>query len=430
MGPPRLSLRRSLVLTIFSASLLLTGALGQNDDDADTSTSSRTSASTSSASSSRSTSSSSSRSTSSSSTGARSTSSSTSASAPARTTAVITGTVTNSVAPSFTGLPTLSKTVNTFVPDYPAPSVPPTHNAPYMNHSTLPEGTVFICVGAVLGAFAIAVLAWRSTVAWLLHRSVERATLRQHRANEKAANAFGAPGAGGGSGGGPAPFYKYNDRDSSPSLLPPGAATPGGRSASGGGISNNNSNGNNLKKNHRLSTAAGAGGGPGAPSATPSQTNLFFSPTAQPGANASHRESRFLPSGFYASAGGPAPAGAGHGYSHSHGGNGNSISMTNLRPASVGFASNGSSAGPLVVPSPDGSPELGPRTTMHLRNNNFSSSSVNLNNSSSSRPASGRAPSAFLDDLLDHEQITPGSAQQQYPYGGPLGGQQQGGRPF
>ncbi len=45
-----------------------------------------------------------------------------------------------------------------------------------MNRSTLPDGTVFIAVGAILGAFGTAIsLLWRGIVACLLHRSVDGA---------------------------------------------------------------------------------------------------------------------------------------------------------------------------------------------------------------------------------------------------------------
>ncbi|KAK3899386.1 hypothetical protein C8A05DRAFT_36995 [Staphylotrichum tortipilum] len=251
------------------------------------------------------------------------------------------------------GLPTLSKTVDTAVPEYPAPTIPPTHNAPFMNHSTLPDGTVFIAVGAILGAFGVAILVWRGIVACLLHRSVERAAMAQHAANngrgpsDKNAASFPAP---------PAQFYKYIERESSPSLAAAGLGPPTGR------------------RTHRGPT----------PSATPSQTNLFFSPTAagsSSGMGGSNRDSaRYLPSGFYASAS-PVPGG--------HHGHGNSISMSTLRPSSRG-------RGGQLGPSPPDSPVVGPRAVSR----NFSTSSLNLNRPPS---PSARAPSAYLDDLLDEQ---------------------------
>jgi hypothetical protein len=234
-----------------------------------------------------------------------------------------------------------------------------------MNHSTLPDGTVFIAVGAILGAFGLAILAWRGIVACLLHRSVERAAMAQHAANnaplgkggDKNAASFPAP---------PAQFYKYIERESSASLA--GAGMGGGAAGSAG------------RRTHRGPT----------PSATPSQTNLFFSPTAAGSASAlgsatgaSNRDSaRFLPSGFYASAS-PVPGGGG-GHGHGHG---NSISMSTLRPSSRGRA---------LGPSPPESPDVGSRVVSR----NFSTSSLNLN-----RPPSpgARAPSAYLDDLLDEQ---------------------------
>ncbi|KUI60258.1 Pheromone-regulated membrane protein 5 [Cytospora mali] len=252
-------------------------------------------------------------------------------------------------------MPTLSTTsaADTSIPTYPAPTVPPT-NAPYMQTSNLPDGTVFICVGAILGAFALALVLWRAIIACLLHRSVERAAMAQHLANDKAT--FPAP---------PGPLYKYSDHDSSQNI----------------------SSGRGVRRTSRGPVLSG----------TPSQSNLFFSPTA--GAtnrdsvyrdepthtrNPSHRDSRFLPAGFYA-AGAGAPQ-----HTDAHG---QSISMTNLRPDSRGHALSGQ--------SPPESPAFGPQRTR----NNLSTSSVNLHGTT------GRAPSAFLDDLLDdHPEMFPPSA--------------------
>lgn len=249
--------------------------------------------------------------------------------------------------PRLTGLPTLSRTHDNSIPTYPPPSPPPTENAPFMNRSTLPDGTVFIAVGAILGAFGAAVLIWRGIVACLLHRSVERAAMQQHVANDKP-TAFPAP---------PAPFYKYTDQqDSSPSL------------AVGGTL-----------RGQRRTNPRGR-----TPSATPSQTNLFFSPTAASGAggmsNPGNRDSRFLPSGFYAATSASPVNGHGH-----------SISLSNLRPASRGHT---------MGPTPPESPNLAPRSTPSVPRGNYSTSSISL-----TRAPSGRAPSAYLDDMLDDQHI-------------------------
>ncbi|KAM4056172.1 protein related to CSI2 protein [Hirsutella rhossiliensis] len=214
-----------------------------------------------------------------------------------------------------TDFPTLTR--GGAIPTYPPPSVPPTKNAPFMQHSNLPDGTVFIAVGAILGAFGLAILLWRSIVSLLLHRSVKRAAMAQHTTNSKAG--FPAP---------PAPFYKYTDQDSSMSLAP-GAGPAAGRG---------------VRRTNR---------GP-IPSATPSHSNLFFSPTAI--STAGPRASTYLPSGFYASgAGSPA------------GNQTNTIGLQNLRPDSRGQDAN-----------------------------NMSTSSLHLNTAAPGQ----RAPSAYLEDLL------------------------------
>lgn len=223
---------------------------------------------------------------------------------------------------------------------YPAPSVPPTQNAPFMHQSDLPQGTVFIIVGAILGAFGAAVLLWRAVIGCLLHRSVKRAALEQHRANDK----MGIPGVPAGAGAAMAPpFYTYTDHASNGSL---GATNP--------------SAGRGVRRTQR---------GP-MPSATPSQTNLFFSPTAPAGAPQANRSSTFLPSGFYA-AGQGAPA-HGPGYN---------ASASDLRPGSNGHGRPSDSPGPMPRPDP--------------QRRNVSTSSVNM-----ARPTSQRPPSMFLDDLL------------------------------
>ncbi|GAP87669.1 putative csi2 protein [Rosellinia necatrix] len=269
----------------------------------------------------------------------------TSSSTSSSTSSITSSTTQQSVPPvtSDTGdtpaLPTLPGSYS-----YPPPAVPPTKNAPFMQKSDLPQGTVFIAVGAILGAFAVAILVWRAIVACLLHRSVKRATLAQQVANDK--KSYPPPAA---------PFYKYSDQASSVSLA-----------------------------NAPTARAARKSRGP-VPSSTPSQSNLFFSPTAPAGSGgAANRESRFLPSGFYAS-GAASPQ---QGHTHS-------ISLTNLRPDSHGHAR-------AVEPSPPESPSLAPPQDTGRRN--ISSSSINLN-----RPPSGRAPSAFLEDLLgdQSEQFPP-----------------------
>ncbi|RDW67648.1 hypothetical protein BP6252_09044 [Coleophoma cylindrospora] len=211
-------------------------------------------------------------------------------------------------------LPTLSATGGTYTSV--SVSVPPTANAPYMHVSNMPEGTVFIAVGAILGFFAMSVLLWRGLVAWSLHRSVKRANMEQYMSMDAKAN-FRAPAA---------PFYKYSDRESMISL----SGLPG----KGG------------KKGPRpQSTAATAPANP---------SSLFFSPTAGAvGNNAGNRGSTYLPAGYYAAG---APTGNGPYDS--------TISMTTLDPrpqSQGGFEST---------------PPMGPR---YYNPNGASSSTLNLN---------------------------------------------------
>ncbi|KAF4984402.1 hypothetical protein FDECE_17088 [Fusarium decemcellulare] len=233
-----------------------------------------------------------------------------------------------------TGLPTLTKLKP--IPTYPAATVPPTNNAPFMQHSSAPDGTIFIAVGAILGAFGIAILLWRLIVGILLHRSVERAAKAQHDANAK--TGFPAP---------PAPFYKYTDGNSAMSL----SAGRGVRRTTRGPVL----------------------------SSTPSASNLFFSPTAAASGNgAGNRGSAFLPSGFYAA--GTSSPGAGHDHS---------ISLTNLRPDSRGHFGNHSRH--TLDPSPPDSPSFQARR-------DISNSSINLNRPPSQRAPSAFLEDLLADD--------------------------------
>lgn len=235
-----------------------------------------------------------------------------------------------------TGLPKLSGAYS-----YPAATVPPTQNAPYMQVSSMPEGTVFIAVGAILGFAALMTLAWRGLIAWSLHRSVKRAALHQQLSDHKAQFPVAS-----------APMYKYSDRDSTISL------------------------GHRGKKNARPSTNSHT--------AAASQ-NLFFSPTAGAvGAaglsHAGNRGSNYLPAGYYA-AGASAPGG-GQGMTVIGTGSRENISMSNLRPQSQGYPQTPDS--PLEYPH-------------HHRAGNMSTSTVDI----LPRTTTSRAPSAYFEDLLD-----------------------------
>ena len=257
-------------------------------------------------------------------------------------------------AAALSGLPKLAQD------NYPAPTVPPTADAPFMQKSSLPDGTVFICVGAALGFIGLLVLAWRGLVAWSLHRSVQRAAIAQStkysRVGDRRAN---------------------NGKPTGPYFSPGPGST--------------------LSLDHL--TTSGKGG-----ARTPASAHgtLFFSPTAGTGMQTpGNRGSSYLPAGYYA-AGSSAPGG-GSGMTHVGGGG---IGLSNLAPQTHRY-SRTRSAGP----SPPGSPSLPPSRgadstlgrlgtaglTMHASN-----SSLNL-----SAPPQGRAPSAYLEDLFENHPGTP-----------------------
>ncbi|MCJ1286599.1 hypothetical protein MMC26_005945 [Xylographa opegraphella] len=241
---------------------------------------------------------------------------------------------------------------------YPAPTVPPTAMAPFMQKSPLPSGTVFICVGAIIGFLAFVVLAWRGLVAWSLHRSVRRAANGEA---QRYGRIHGEPGKGLFRGSG-VPFY--NDRHGSSLSLDP---LVGGGAKSG-------------KKGH-----------------TP-QGSLFFSPTAGTGMHTpANRTSTYLPAGYYA-AGSAAPAN-GAGTTHIGGGASRLSHLADLGPQRQGYTRAQSYA-----PSPPRSPSLPPsRETNTARMSRAgistlqSGSAVNLG-----PPALGTAPTAYLDELFDY----------------------------
>ena len=252
----------------------------------------------------------------------------------------------------------------------PVPQVPPTRGAPYMQESSLPAGTVFIAVGAILGFFFICVLLWRGLTVWALKRNMKRAAERQKA---------------GGAGGGdtkqllnfrkpdiPMAGYRDGNRDSMLSLgrMPGGTRTPG--------------------RSGRPQTASSTQG---------HASTLFFSPTAQgAGGVQSNRGSTYLPSGYYAA--GSAAPGNGAGMTHL----GGNISLSNLGgPPTQGY----SRARSLIGETPPDSPRsraMGDRLAPGGTGGNFSTSTLDLNQ----RPA-GRAPSAYLEDLFDEAGATPGN---------------------
>lgn len=228
----------------------------------------------------------------------------------------------------------------------PVVTVPPTSDAPYMQKSDTPEGTVFIAVGAALGFIGLSVLAWRGLVAWSVNRSVRQAAIA-HSAETKGLL-----------------HHKRKKRSTHSHGGPPGVSL---EKMSGKHRSSHS---------HRRSSKV--------PS---SNSGLFFSPTAgmHSGGN---RGSSYLPAGYYVA--GNAAAGGGQNISFS------SSDLPGMGPQSQGYSRTRSG------PSPPGTPpHAGGTYDHHTGRHSYvgaSTSSVNL--SSPHNP--GRTPSAYLEDLFEN----------------------------
>ncbi|KAF2255420.1 hypothetical protein BU26DRAFT_415882 [Trematosphaeria pertusa] len=324
-----------------------------------------------------------------SSTAAEETSTAEATSAPASSSADATqsesGSATSPNAFRLTGLPTIA---GVGIPDM---KVPDTAGAPFMQKSNLPDGTVFICVGAVLAFLGAAVLAWRGLVAWSLHRSVKRAAMAQNLADLKAMSAV--PGKKRG-------LYNVVGASSNMSLDRLSAAPTG----------------TSKPPKPFASTTTG----------TPpkSTSSLFFSPTAGGAGglrDSVNRSSNYLPAGYYAS--GNAQAASGSPMTHV-GGHASHQSMHSLHIPGNRFSTRSGI-------SPPGSPSLPPsrgydrpppsRDGISLYNRNSvatlgtpangrgiyghehgNPSQLSLNVPGGSSVTGGRAPSAYLEDLFEN----------------------------
>ncbi|KAL6708751.1 hypothetical protein ACN47E_002447 [Coniothyrium glycines] len=271
----------------------------------------------------------------------------------------------------------------------PNQKVPDTAAAPFMHKSDLPDGTVFICVGAILGFFGASILVWRMLVAWSLHRSVKRAAQAQTMADIKTMSAV--PGKKRG-------MYNVVGANSTMSLDHL-AAAPIGKSKSSKPF------------------AQPPGGTP-----PQSQSSLFFSPTANtPGVRDSiaNRSSSYLPAGYYAAGNSAAAAGS---PMMNVGGN---LSAHNLHTPGNRFSSRSGVSppeSPSLPPSRNGYARAPPsRDGMSMYNRN---SSVTLGTPGNTRSGvyghgndtlsqlslnvpggsatGGRAPSAYLEDLFEN----------------------------
>ena len=213
-----------------------------------------------------------------------------------------------------------------------------------MQKSTLPEGTVFISVGAILGAVGFVVVAWRVLVAWSLHRSVRRAAVAQSRKHGHKKRRRHSS----------APFYKEG----------PGSSLSLDQLAGGRGGSKSNI----------------------------TRESLFFSPTAGgTGQMPGPRGSGYLPAGYYA-AGNSTPGGG--------------SGMTNVGSGNVNVGSQNHrySRARSMGPSPPLSPSLPPSRGEDVSRRKSSAAGIttHASNSSLNLPGHTRAPSAYLDDLFEN----------------------------
>ncbi|KAG9670063.1 hypothetical protein KCU99_g8496, partial [Aureobasidium melanogenum] len=274
-----------------------------------------------------------------------------------------------------TDLPTLAGAT---VPDM---VIPYTADAPFMQKSNVPEGTVFIAVGACLAFLGACVLAWRAMVAWSINRSVKRAAM----ASVMASDAKTKYGPGGN-------LYAM-PQGSSLSL---DALTSAGKPLSSAG----------LKKENRKSTQ---------PTADPS--SLFFSPTAGQ-RNSSYmpinqnRSSTYLPAGYYATPGAQAAGGrdsmvmggapslqpTGHRYSRAE--YSPPSSRDGSRPRSSVNPHSHQRTGSNAMLSPTHQLYAQPSTSSLAVG--FGAQADDGSNVSSSNLPGQRAPSAYFDDVL-HE---------------------------
>lgn len=248
--------------------------------------------------------------------------------------------------------------------------VPDTSGAPFMHKSDLPEGFVFIAVGAILAFLGLCVLAWRGLVAWSLHRSVKRTASDRFMSEKK--SSYGA-----------STNYSsvYHSADVSLEHL----TTKDTAYKERGG-------------QHRRSRSHSK---PQRTSRQPPSSSLFFSPTSGAGQGAANRISSYLPAGYYASSGSNPAAGS---------------SIANFGgPPAAGYGRLDANTSPPTTPGPrarsgpQSRPQSGyerryDRSTSHDRldvpRREHRRKGNNLRNSTNESIA--RAPSAMLDDLFDN----------------------------
>lgn len=258
-------------------------------------------------------------------------------------------------------MPTLS---STGVP-VPTVTVPSNSNNPFMAQSSLPEGTVFIAVGAILGGIVAAVFAWHLTLAFIHKRSIKKfadvnATYNTAPLMSENKTLYGAGGAapGAGSAGGrkgptseSGAFNTTSER--SRSMINSGLFF----SPTAEVMNSANANINNDSLTSTMGSTAGVGIAANVKSGAP-------------------RASVYMPAGYY---------GGGHNSTPSMSG-GRSVRNMSMYSASnismSGGLSGGGGGNSLKVPGVSGNSRL------------------SVGGGADNRHESVRAPSAYLDDFL------------------------------
>ncbi|KAL4788232.1 hypothetical protein BJX76DRAFT_316712 [Aspergillus varians] len=246
--------------------------------------------------------------------------------------------------------------------NYPVVTVPPTDDAPYLKKSSAPEGTVFIAVGAVLGAMGLSVLAWRGIVAWSVNRSVRRAAIihssegkgllrgKKKRSKRSQARSHG------------------HSQHNSVSLDKMGG--------------NRHSSYRDSARNSKIPTSG---------------SGLFFSPTAGM-QKSGNRGSSYLPAGYYSA--GAAAAGLAQNVG---------LSSESLPPQVRGYTRTGSGPTPPTTPGPPPPPGMHepPRYSNSNLRQSYTADGLTSTMNIASPPPQGRTPSAYLEDLFESHHSPP-----------------------
>jgi len=250
--------------------------------------------------------------------------------------------------------------------------IPYTAGAPFMQKASVPEGTFFIAVGAALAFLGACVLLWRIMVAWSIKRSVKRTSLTY----------MGSRSEGAGSS---TTYGRWN----------------GGRKTSGMKSRSRTPQYKHVESNSvsmEPLTSAGKQMRATASEHKPTRPqDLFFSPTAhaRDSSTYTHRNSGYMPAGYYAGSGSQAAGGA----------------PDSTMPGSI---SPYAQTQQHRRQSTQGSQSLhhGSRDEYRTPTRDARSSQMYANPSSSSLMVGqsdvSRAPSAYLEDLFDSHGARPG----------------------